>query len=114
MHIVKATTITLATLALIVCGYVAQTARPMPTASAYAAPSDVGPTHADGRYCQALIVWDRAGIGTLDDAHTRAVARTALRAGGTYRHTGTALIAALVANGSFYREARAALKVCQP
>lgn len=37
MHLVKAVTVTLATLALIVCGYVAQTARPMPTASTYPA-----------------------------------------------------------------------------
>lgn len=117
MHIVKAATITLATLALIVLGYVAQaTARPMPTANTYqvsqAHAADVGPTRADGAYCLALIRWNRAGIPS--DALTRTVARRALHAGGTYRHTGTALITALFARGAFRGEALAALKVCQP
>lgn len=69
------------------------------------------PSASDTAYCRALHTWNRVGVPT--DAQTRLVARRALRASGKYRHSGTALVAAIVAGGSSSSEARYALTVCK-
>lgn len=66
--------------------------------------------YADSMYCQALSAWNRAAIPGVESLLF--VARTALRANGEYKATGTALVTAVVGGQSIVSEGLAALRAC--